>query len=104
MVSRIVAVCVILAVPSVAAGAAEDGVDRCYSKAETREHIHAERLADPFAVIRTTAGAMRAEALGARLCRSDGALVYEIDLLDRGGRIIHAVVDAATGRLKTKPQ
>ena len=47
---------------------------------------------------------MRAEALGARLCRADGAFIYEINLLDRNGRIIHAVVDAVTGRLKNQPR
>lgn len=103
MVSRMVGFCLILAATSASAGAAEDGERRCYSKVETREHIHEERLAEPFAVIRATAGALRAEALGARLCRSNGTTVYEIDLLDRSGRIIHAIVDAATGRLKTKP-
>ena len=107
MLLRIAGPCLILA--ALAAGAtgtraAEDGERQCYSRAETRERIHAERLAEPFAVVKSTAGALRAEALGARLCRSQGALVYEINLLDRNGRIIHAVVDAATGRLKTQPR
>lgn len=107
MVLRVAGLCLILAATSAAgmtARAAEDGGRQCYSRAETRERIHAEGLAEPFAVVKSTAGALRAEALGARLCRSDGAFVYEINLLDRNGRIIHAVVDAVTGRLRNQPR
>lgn len=83
---------------TIAAQAEAVGERQCFSREETRERIHAERLAEPFAIVRKTAGAMKAEALGARLCRTDGTFVYEINLLDRDGRVIHAVVDAATGR------
>lgn len=108
MILRVVGLCLILAAATAAemtaACAAEDGGRQCYSRAETRERIHAEGLTEPFGVVKSTAAALRAEALGARLCRSDGAFVYEINLLDRNGRIIHAVVDAVTGRLKNQPR
>lgn len=107
MVLRVAGLCLILAASAAgttAACAAEDGERQCYSRTETRERIHAEGLTEPFAVVKSTAAALRAEALGARLCRSDGAFVYEINLLDRNGRIIHAVVDAVTGRLKNQPR
>ena len=77
---------------------AEDDARLCYSRAETRDRIHAEHLVEPFALVRTTAGALRADLLGARLCRTGGALVYEIDLLGRDGRLIRKIVDASTGR------
>jgi hypothetical protein len=73
----------------------------CFNPAETRERIHADRLAEPFQVVRTTAGALHAEALGARLCRTEGTLVYQINLLGRDGRVIRATVDAVTGVQKT---
>lgn len=108
MVLRVAGLCLILSAATAAgmtaAWATEDGERQCYSRAETRERIHAEKLAEPFAVVKSTAAAMRAEALGARLCRADGAFIYEINLLDRNGRIIHAVVDAVTGRLKNQPR
>ena len=88
----------------VSAAAAQDGDRLCFSKAETRERIKAERLAEPFAVVRSTAGAVHGDALDARLCRSNGTLVYEISVLDRNGRVIRTTVDAATGRPQSKPQ
>ncbi len=91
---------VLIAAPAMAA---EDGDRLCFSKAETRERIKAERLAEPFAVVRSTAGAVRGEALDARLCRSNGTLVYEISVLDRNGRVIRSTVDAATGRPQSTP-
>ena len=59
---------------------------------------------EPFNIVRSTAGAMHADALGAKLCRMDGDFVYEINLLDRNGRIIRATVDAATGRPRPLPR
>lgn len=84
--------------------AAAGGERLCLSREESRERIHAERLAEPFGVVRSTAGAMHAEALGAKLCRTNGNLVYEISLLDKNGRVVRATVDAATGRLRPLPR
>jgi hypothetical protein len=100
MVLRIASLLIALAaVP----GRAE-GERLCFSREESRERIHAERLAEPFNVVRSTAGAMHADALGAKLCRTDGNFVYEINLLDPNGRVVHATVDAATGRPRPLPR
>ena len=70
----------------------------CFSTAETREKIVAEKLAEPFPLMRAQAGEHRAEAIGVKLCDRDGGLVYEIDLLRKDGRLIHTILDAATGK------
>ena len=97
MMLRIALGCLLLFVGPATARAGDEA-RLCYSRAETRDRIHADHLVEPFALVRTTAGAMRAELLSARLCKTGGALVYEIDLLGRDGRVIRKVVDASTGR------
>lgn len=101
MILRIAGLCFVAfaAVP-----AAAQGERLCFSREESRERIHAERLVEPFNVVRSTAGAMHADALGAKLCRTDGNFVYEINLLDRNGRVIRATVDATTGRPRPMPR
>ena len=76
----------------------------CIAESETREEIKAHRLLEPFVVLKSAGAALKAEALRARLCRIGDDLVYEITLLHRDGRVVHIVVDAATGkRLPPRP-
>ena len=75
---------------------------QCYSMPETRERIISNRLAEPFALMRSAADTNRADAIGAKLCSSDGELVYEINLLRHDGRLIQRVFDATTGKPWTK--
>ena len=70
----------------------------CFSAAETREKIVADKLAEPFPLMRGQAAEHRAEAIGVRLCSGGDGLVYEIDLLRKDGRLIHTILDAATGK------
>ena len=71
----------------------------CLSAAETREQIKASHLVEPFAVLKFAAQHFKAEALSAKLCRIEDEFVYEIALLHRDGKYIHAHVNAATGKL-----
>jgi uncharacterized membrane protein YkoI len=71
---------------------------QCFSTAQTRERIDAHKLADPFDCMRAAAREHQGEALGARLCRMDELLIYEISLLGRDGRILRLLFDAATGK------
>jgi uncharacterized membrane protein YkoI len=71
---------------------------QCFSTAQTRERIDAHKLADPFACMRAAANEHQGEALGARLCRLDDLLVYEIRLLRPDGRIVRILFDAETGK------
>jgi uncharacterized membrane protein YkoI len=75
----------------------EKGERTCFSRAETHQRIHEDGLVDPLKIVRNTAGAFHAEALGAKLCKTDGTFTYEINLLDRDGRVIRATINAVTG-------
>lgn len=72
---------------------------QCFSPGETRERIRAEGLAEPFGPMQKAAAHLQAEALGARLCRGEDSLVYEVNLLRRDGKIIRAVIDARSGQI-----
>jgi hypothetical protein len=71
----------------------------CLAASETREEIKARRLLEPFAVLKSAAAQFKAEALSAKLCRLGDELVYEIALLHRDGRLVHVVMNAATGKI-----
>lgn len=71
---------------------------QCLTPAETREEIRARHLIEPFAALKSAQAQFKAEALTAKLCRQGDAWVYEISLLHRDGRFIHALFDAATGK------
>lgn len=70
----------------------------CFSTAQTREKIEAHRLTDPFSCMQSAAREHGGEALGARLCRLEEFLVYEISLLRPDGHIVTLLFDAATGK------
>ena len=101
-----IAMCAACAGPSFAQQAAPTqpaSIPRqCFSTPETRERIIADRLAEPFALMRSAADSNRADAIGAKLCSSDGELVYEINLLRHDGRLIQRVFNAATGKPLSK--
>ena len=70
----------------------------CIVESDTREEIKSHHLLEPFVVLKSAGAALKAEALRARLCRAGDDFVYEITLLHRDGRVVHIVVDAATGK------
>ena len=81
-----------------AAGAYAEGKGRdCLAPEETREAIAASGLIRPIIALRTASAQFGAEAVGAKLCRWGADYVYEIALLQRDGRVVHAFVNAATG-------
>lgn len=71
---------------------------QCFSTAQTREKMEAHKLTDPFACMRAAAREASGEALGARLCRHDDMLIYEISVLRPDGRVVRVLFDAATGK------
>jgi uncharacterized membrane protein YkoI len=71
---------------------------QCFSAAETRNQIAAKGLADPFQIIRHKTRELRADVIGVKLCELGGAQFYEMDFLRSDGRLIHIVLDAATGK------
>lgn len=69
----------------------------CVSSAETRDLFVANKLVQPFRVMQEAAKAEQAEAIDIQLCRVEGALVYDVTLLGRSGRVVHRLVNASTG-------
>ena len=69
----------------------------CFSQAEAREKIAQLRLTDP--VNATHAGRSEGEALRTRLCRwKQDALVYEVYVLRRDGRVVRLYINAQNGQ------
>jgi len=84
---------------SLAAHAEEAGSQRaCFSTAQTREKIEALKLADPFACMRIARERTTGGPLGARLCKTGGAFVYESSVVRPDGRIVKVLFDASTGK------
>lgn len=70
----------------------------CLPPNETREEIKSRRLMEPFAVLKSAQTQFKAEPLSAKLCHIGDEFVYEIALLNRDGRFVHAIVSATTGK------
>jgi len=75
----------------------------CLTAAETREMVKSHRLIEPFAALKYAAAQRKAEALSARLCRFGEDFVYVITLLHRDGRLVHVEIEAATGKIVSRP-
>jgi hypothetical protein len=71
----------------------------CLNAAETREAVKAHKLLEPFVALKTTASQRKAEALAARLCRSDDEFIYDVTLLHRDGHLAHVEIEAGSGKL-----
>jgi uncharacterized membrane protein YkoI len=75
----------------------------CLNATETREEVKSRRLLEPFTALRYAATQRKAEALSARLCHIGDEFIYEITLLHRDGRLVHVEMEAATGKVITRP-
>ena len=69
----------------------------CLSAGETRDLFVADKLVQPFRVMREASRIAQAEAIDIQLCRTQGVLVYDVTLLARDGRVIHKLVSASNG-------
>lgn len=69
----------------------------CVPPAQTRELFFQDKLVPPFRVMREAAVIAQAEAIDIQLCRFQAALVYDVTLLGRDGRVIHRLIAATTG-------
>ena len=75
----------------------------CLNAAETREEVKARRLIEPYSALKFAAEKRKAEALSAKLCHIGDEFIYEITLLHRDGRLVHVAMEAATGKLISRP-
>ena len=73
-------------------------VTQCFSTAQTRDKIAAEKLGDPFVSMRAAEARVKGEALNARLCRKGENFIYEISLVRQDGRVVKVLYDAATSQ------
>lgn len=92
----VLALGVLAAAPAQAAAVKTHG---CLTEAEIREEVSAKRVIPQVAALRTARSQVGGEAVRARLCRSDGGLVYSITALKRDGKVVRVFVDAASGRI-----
>ena len=92
--------CATLSAFATFAVAAEENVapTQCFSTAQTREKIAAEKLTDPFVAMRSAKERVKGDALNARLCQKGETFIYEISLVRQDGHVVKVLYDAATGQ------
>jgi hypothetical protein len=71
----------------------------CFSAEETREHVEKHGLVSLHEVVRSVRGGGRSDLISARLCETNGNLVYMIALLDRNGKLMRMTLDARSGNV-----
>jgi uncharacterized membrane protein YkoI len=69
----------------------------CFSPDETREMVPRHGLIPLNDVVRSARGTSAADLISARLCETQGNLVYMIAMLGRDGKVMRLTVDARTG-------
>ena len=89
---------------SPAVAAEVDGGRLCYTPAETRSMVVADRLVDPFMALRNAAIDRKAEPLANRLCRWGDELIYEMTLLPRNGKVTRVYLRAGDGSPVNRPR
>jgi hypothetical protein len=72
----------------------------CLAPEETREAIVENSLIRPVVALRMASVQFNAEPVSVKLCRWGADFVYEIALLHRDGRVLHAFMNAATGDIE----
>ena len=98
--SFLIAIAVAASTVQQAAGAGEASADKtCFTASQARLTIAEHRLITSSSAMDFATAKVQADALAGRLCRWDERYFYEITLLRRDGRVIHAAVDAVTGRV-----
>lgn len=74
------------------------GID-CMSARDARGVIAAKRAVSLSQALRTARGAWDGEVIDYKLCTFDGALAYDLTLLNESGRVARVRVEAASGKL-----
>jgi uncharacterized membrane protein YkoI len=71
----------------------------CFSADETRVHVAQLGLVSLHDVVRSARGGSQSDLISARLCETNGNMVYMITMLGRDGRVVRMTVDARTGNV-----
>jgi uncharacterized membrane protein YkoI len=69
----------------------------CFGADETRVLVERHQLISLHDVVRSARTGGSSELISARLCETNGQLVYMIAMLGRDGRLVRMSVDARTG-------
>jgi uncharacterized membrane protein YkoI len=89
-----VAIVAAVAMPGVAA---ERRRPVCLSEGESRDAVAARRTIPPFRAVEAALRVDVGELMSIRLCRDEAAMVYDVGVLNRDGRLVHILVDAGSG-------
>jgi uncharacterized membrane protein YkoI len=71
----------------------------CFSAEETRDHVIRHGLVPLHDIVRSARGGNQADLISARLCETNGNMVYMIAMLGRDGKVMRLTVDARSGDL-----
>ena len=86
---------IVLATAAARAEPVRDNV--CFSPRETRVKVAQLGLVEPLRLLKSSAGRLQAEVVGAKLCRQHDEWIYEVSLLRRDGHIVHLRLNATSG-------
>jgi uncharacterized membrane protein YkoI len=71
----------------------------CFSPEDTRDHVAKHGLIPLSDIVRSARGTGQADLISARLCETNGNMVYMIAMLGRDGKVARLTVDARSGEL-----
>jgi uncharacterized membrane protein YkoI len=83
----------------VGAGIAPAMASSCLQMEETRHVVAQKDLVSLQEIVRSVRSAHDAELISARLCETNGNMVYMIALLGKNGRVMRMTVDARSGEI-----
>ncbi len=69
----------------------------CLSPPETHQALIDQKLIAPFRAMIEAARRGAGDAIAIKLCRSGGAMVYDVMVLRHDGHVVHLTVDATNG-------
>jgi uncharacterized membrane protein YkoI len=73
--------------------------DSCLSAEDTRAVVMQKNLVPLQDIVRTARSSSDAELISARLCETNGNMVYMIAMLGKNGRVMRMTVDARSGEI-----
>lgn len=99
MIAALFLVAMSLDAPVVPVTVVDSVPNACLSAEETHDAVGARLAVAPTMAHRHAREAVAGEILRMRLCRIDGALVYQVTVLRRDGRVARVSVEAASGKV-----
>jgi uncharacterized membrane protein YkoI len=74
---------------------------QCFSAEDTRQRIEDDSLVPMSEITKIVRSGRSDEIISARLCETNGNLVYMIAVLERSGKVMRMIVDARSGQIIT---